>query len=228
MAHDEWEFASLADEYAFFLGHSRDWTAETITLNFIPQGCRRAIDLGCGTGAFTLRLAEHARNVTGLDLSRAFLRMLHAKAGQEIGLLHADVQCQPFAEATFDFVTSTAVLHETDLSVSLPALRRLLAPGGRMVVWDLVDSKQGRALMGGWTAVAASFRNLSRTYGWRTAVRVSRFMVSRTWMSHIEEQRLPGPEEFRGVYGQAFPGCRFVERPIMTGVLWQAPANADG
>ena len=39
MAHDEWEFASLAGEYAFFLEHSRDWTAESITLNFVPQGC---------------------------------------------------------------------------------------------------------------------------------------------------------------------------------------------
>jgi ubiquinone/menaquinone biosynthesis C-methylase UbiE len=225
MAHDEWEFASLAGEYAFFLEHSRDWTAESITLNFVPQGCGRAIDLGCGSGAFTRRLAEHARNVIGLDVSQPFLEMLHEQAGLEVGLLCADVHYQPFAEGAFDFVTSTAVLHETDLSVSLPALRRLLAPGGRMAVWDLVDTKQGRALTAGWGAVVASFRNLSRTYGWRAAVRVSRFMVSRLWMRHIQEQKLPGPAEFRDVYGEAFPGCRFVNRPIMMGVLWQVPSR---
>ncbi|MGH7320729.1 MAG: class I SAM-dependent methyltransferase [Candidatus Rokuibacteriota bacterium] len=45
-----------------------------------PQAFRRAIDLGCGSGANAIFLAEHGFDVSGVDFSPVALRKAQAKA----------------------------------------------------------------------------------------------------------------------------------------------------
>jgi ubiquinone/menaquinone biosynthesis C-methylase UbiE len=214
-----WRLGSTAQEYSFFLEHSRDRAAESLTLRFMPPECNRAIDLGCGPGTFTERMASHAGAVVGLDLSEAALSQIDRQTQHTVRPVLGDASQLPFDRASFDFVTSMAVLHETDLAQVLPAVRKILAPGGRLVLWDLVAGPT----MAGWRAVFTSFGAFRKSYGWRAAVRMSRFMVSREWSLHNQGQELPSIDDFKSVYSHHFPGCRFVERPYLVGVFWEAP-----
>lgn len=96
----------------------------------------RVLDAGCGGGGMPLSLAEHAREVVGIDPIDRF-----GQAGvvlaRERGLTHlhfarADGMALPFKDGTFDLVLSHAVIeHVADAPQYLRECRRVLAPGGR-------------------------------------------------------------------------------------------------
>ena len=96
----------------------------------------RVLDCGCGGGGMPLSLAEHAREVVGID---PFPRFVDAGVtlGRERGMtnLHfarADGQALPFASGSFDLVLSHAVIeHVPDAVQYLKECRRVMAPNGR-------------------------------------------------------------------------------------------------
>jgi SAM-dependent methyltransferase len=96
----------------------------------------RVLDAGCGGGGMPLSLAEHAREVIGIDPIDRF-GQAGVILGRERGLsnLHfarADGMALPFKSATFDLVLSHAVIeHVSDAPLYLRECQRVLAPGGR-------------------------------------------------------------------------------------------------
>ncbi len=62
------------------------------------------VDLGCGTGRQTLRLAGHGARMTGVDQSEGMLAKATAKPGASgVKFLHADLdKAFPFADGAFD------------------------------------------------------------------------------------------------------------------------------
>ncbi|WP_449349827.1 class I SAM-dependent methyltransferase [Streptomyces shaanxiensis] len=108
-------------------------------LNKIRPG-QRVLDMGCGTGRFTVPMAELGADVTGLDLSRAMLDMARDKLsaqGLEADLREGDMAALPFPDESFDVVTSMLALMHIPLQ-DRPAVfaevRRVLRPGGRMLL----------------------------------------------------------------------------------------------
>jgi SAM-dependent methyltransferase len=91
---------------------------------------RGLLDVGCGDGSFLAALG--VRPAIGLDLSRAAAAGVHARGwNAACGTLER----APFAEETFSVVTMFHYLeHVLPASASLDAVRRLLAPGGRLIV----------------------------------------------------------------------------------------------
>src|SRR5436190_1462424 len=62
------------------------------------------LDMACGTGRFTIPLAQKARRVTGLDASAAMLAKARAKAeesGLNIGFQESDMENMPFEDNTY-------------------------------------------------------------------------------------------------------------------------------
>ena len=102
-------------------------------------------DLGCGTGQFTMKLAQtypDAR-VTGVDLSLSELRYAQrraAEAGLEWDLVRAPAEDTGLPDEGFDLVASFILLHEMPphaiRKVFAEALR-LLRPGGDLVFSDV-------------------------------------------------------------------------------------------
>jgi SAM-dependent methyltransferase len=98
------------------------------------------LDMGCGTGRFTIPLAERARSVTGLDMSPMMLataRKKLADRGLDADLHEGDMADLPFADASFDAVVSMlALMHipRQDRQQVFREVARVLRPGGRLLV----------------------------------------------------------------------------------------------
>ncbi|WP_461084011.1 class I SAM-dependent methyltransferase [Streptomyces deserti] len=108
-------------------------------LNKVKAG-QRVLDMGCGTGRFTVPMAERGAQVTGLDLSRAMLDVLGGKLaarGLHAELREGDMAALPFPDESFDVVTSMLALMHIPLQDRpkvFAEVRRVLRPGGRMLL----------------------------------------------------------------------------------------------
>jgi SAM-dependent methyltransferase len=106
-----------------------------------PQPGERILDLGCGDGQLTAKIAACGAEVVGADASAAMIASAKAK-GLDARLLSAE--SLPFL-AEFDAVFSNAALHWVrDQEAMLAGVHRALKPGGRFV-----------AEMGGYGNIAA-------------------------------------------------------------------------
>ena len=135
----------------------------------------RTLDAGCGPGFYVAELAEvvgDAGTVVGLDESEAMLGLAAARneGRQNVSLHPAPVTAMPLEDESFDAAISVQVLeYVRDVDVALAELRRVLRPGGRLVVWD-VD----------WGTVS-----------WHTADRDRMTRVMAAWDEHLADPVLP-------------------------------------
>lgn len=98
-------------------------------------GCR-VLDAGCGSGPLAAALRDQGAIVSGFDLSAAMIELARERLGHDADLLVADLaQPLPYEDDTFDVVASSLALHYLeDWIAPLTELRRILRPGGRLVV----------------------------------------------------------------------------------------------
>jgi ubiquinone/menaquinone biosynthesis C-methylase UbiE len=97
---------------------------------------RRILDAGCGSGPLFAALRDQGAIVTGFDASIAMLELARRRLGDGANLLVADLGGPlPFPDAAFDDVIASLVLHYLqDWTAPLEELRRVLTPGGRLIV----------------------------------------------------------------------------------------------
>lgn len=116
----------------------------------------RLLELGIGTGRIALPFIRAGYAVTGVDLSQAMMERLRAAladdpqgAGYRLELRQADVTALPFAEASFDVVLAVHVLHLVDdWQAALREARRVLRPGGRLLLGHDSGAGDGRPIAG--------------------------------------------------------------------------------
>ncbi|MER6995510.1 bifunctional class I SAM-dependent methyltransferase/N-acetyltransferase [Streptomyces sp. NPDC000410] len=100
----------------------------------------RVLDLGCGPGRASLLLAAEAgARVTAVDLHEPFLDELRRAAdadglGDRIRTVRADMAELPFPDGSFDLVWAEGSAYAIGFDTALREWRRLLAPGGTLVV----------------------------------------------------------------------------------------------
>jgi 2-polyprenyl-3-methyl-5-hydroxy-6-metoxy-1,4-benzoquinol methylase len=95
----------------------------------------RTLDLGCGEGVFTAVLARAGADVVGADVAEtALARAERAHPGLRF-MLVSDVGPLPFADGGFELVWASEVIeHVADTARWLSEVRRVLAPGGRLLL----------------------------------------------------------------------------------------------
>lgn len=146
---------------ASFLKQGADWdemralalpagVIEEAVLSLLPpDGVGHVLDVGTGTGRMLELLAPRVRSGLGVDASRAMLALARARLSKP-GLAHlsvrqADMYSLPVARR-FDLVLMHMVLHYAeDPAAALAEATRVLAPGGMLIVVDLLRHD--------WTAV---------------------------------------------------------------------------
>jgi SAM-dependent methyltransferase len=92
---------------------------------------RRILDAGCGSGPLSAALRDRGAVVTGIDASIGMLELARQRLGADADLANP----LPFSEGAFDDVVASLVLHYLkDWGPTLTELRRVLTPGGRLLV----------------------------------------------------------------------------------------------
>jgi ubiquinone/menaquinone biosynthesis C-methylase UbiE len=118
---------------------------DRLRLILAPQPGERVLEIGPGTGYYTLDMAEWVGpdgRVEIFDLQQEFLDHVGKRAAER-GLTNVvptqgDATAMPYEGASMDAVVLTAVLGEIpDPVAALHEIRRVLKPGGRLVVGEL-------------------------------------------------------------------------------------------
>jgi SAM-dependent methyltransferase len=95
-----------------------------------------AVDLGCGTGAFTSRLQRYHFELHGVDISPQSVTRA-ARKFPKVEFHIGDIESTPFPSGHFDVIFLSAVLHHfPDLTRTVAECGRLLKPGGILLACD--------------------------------------------------------------------------------------------
>ena len=97
---------------------------------------RRVLDVGCGGGWSTHLLSQLSSLAIGLDVSRALVATARGRAWPKADFIIADGNQIPFREKSIDLLVSVAALHHLETGRALREWRRVLAPGGRLLVFE--------------------------------------------------------------------------------------------
>ncbi len=106
----------------------------------IPSAAR-VLDVGCGAGNMLPVLAPLCRELVGLELSPVFVeacrQVVRRLELRNVRLLAASADHMPFPDAQFDALVAVDVLHHLfQLPACLAEMRRVLKPGGRLIVYE--------------------------------------------------------------------------------------------
>ncbi|RPJ18647.1 MAG: methyltransferase domain-containing protein [Chloroflexi bacterium] len=125
------------------VGRLRQMTIEQALL----QPGETLLDVGCGTGGVTLpakRRIGDKGSAAGIDPSPEMIAVARRKAqraGLEIDLRVGVIESLPFQDDTFDVVTASLMMHHLPKhlqSKGLSEIRRVLKPGGRILIADMI------------------------------------------------------------------------------------------
>jgi ubiquinone/menaquinone biosynthesis C-methylase UbiE len=108
-------------------------------LKQLPPHCTYALEIGCGTGAFSRLLARHADRVLALDLSPQMIRIAkeHSEQYSNIDFQVADAKTWEFPAEQFDCVASIATLHHLPFEETLLKVKGAMKINGTLIILDL-------------------------------------------------------------------------------------------
>jgi ubiquinone/menaquinone biosynthesis C-methylase UbiE len=154
---ERWQLAgNAADVYQEYLVPAifGPWAPVVVEAAGLRLG-ERVLDLACGTGVVARQAAPSVGadgTVVGVDNNPAMLavaRSVRVASGPPIEWREADAMALPFADAAFDVVCCQLGLqYFPDRSAVLRQMRRVLVPGGRVVllVWQSIEHSPGFAV----------------------------------------------------------------------------------
>jgi ubiquinone/menaquinone biosynthesis C-methylase UbiE len=142
----------------------------------LPEPGERVLEVGPGTGYYSLSVAEWIGPdgvLDVFDLQQEMLDHTMRRAGErgvaDLEAMRGDARRLPYLEGTFDAAFLAAVLGEIpDQEAALRELARVLKPGGRLVVGELFGDPH-------WVSPAALHRRAERA-GLRFERRVGRLL----------------------------------------------------
>lgn len=140
-------FDDLAGRYGSLTEPGGGWSALAGALAMGFAGLTVA-DVGAGEGALTLLLARFCKQVVAVDLSPRMLMTLRNTAdatrlGDRVLTCEGELEKLPLDDAGMDVVFISQALHHAALpGAAIKEAARVLRPGGRLVILDLVAHEQ--------------------------------------------------------------------------------------
>lgn len=166
------------------LGAERRWRTYVVDA-VAPAPDEIVLDLAAGTGASSGPLAATGAKVVPADLSLGMLRV--GKQHQpHLPFVQTDALRLPFSDQTFDAVTMSFGLRNVEDTLSaLRELRRVTAPGGRIVICEFS------------TPTLAAMRGAYRGYLHTVIPGLARFSADPAAYSYLSESILAWPDQQR-------------------------------
>lgn len=201
------------------------WTHNSHYHNFLlrqlPRNCENALEVGCGTGEFSRRLATRSARVIALDLSPEMIRLARSRSEQfsNIDFQVADVTSWPFPVEAFDCVASIATLHHLALRELLSRIKASLKPGGVLLILDLFERERSIFKPEGAVDFVLDVSARPVSLGLRL-VHEGRLLPPRqvraAWAAHEKTDSYLSLKEVREICREVLPGAR-----IRKHLLWR-------
>lgn len=133
------DYAAVARLYDPLTGPLLAPLRRRLTRRAVERGAASAADLCCGTGRQLMLLHAAGLRAAGVDRSPAMLTRARRQCPPGVELVAGDATATPWPDAAFDLCSIGFALHERPRATGLGLLaeaRRLLAPGGAVLVLD--------------------------------------------------------------------------------------------
>ena len=195
---------------------------DNFLLSLVPGDAASVLDVGCGLGRLTSKLASHTREVTGVDLSPEMIARAQNTAGtaSRVRFLCGDFLERDFAGQQFDCVLSAAMLHHIPENVAVPRMVELLRPGGRLVIHDIrSDVGVGERMRSNFALAQVAALRLMRTGRAR-----SPRAVREAWERHCAEEKYLTLPEAEALANRLLPGARLFYHWLWSyTIVWDKP-----
>jgi SAM-dependent methyltransferase len=202
-------------------GHNEHY--HSFLLKHIPASCKAALDVGCGTGAFSRLLAQRSDQVVALDLSPRMIEIAKARSKpySNIEFQVADATRWAFPVGVFDCVASIATLHHLPIEETLLKMRGALRVGGTLAILGLYASAGWHDVLAGMVAVVVSLGlRLIKT----GRLREPRQMRE-AWVEHGRNDTYPSLARVRRVCERVLPGAEVRQHLLWRySIIWRKAA----
>ncbi len=194
---------------------------DSFLLSLVPAGAVSVLDVGCGLGRLTVKLAIANREVTGVDLSPKMIARVR-KQGRAT-FLCGDFLDRDFTAQQFDCVISAATLHDMPEDVVVPRMAELLRPGGRLVIHDIrSDAGLGERILTNFALAQVAALRLLRTGRLR-----SPRAVREAWARHCADEKYLTQPEAEALAARLLPGARLFYHWLWSyTIVWDKPHAA--
>ncbi|NLF00551.1 MAG: class I SAM-dependent methyltransferase [Anaerolineales bacterium] len=190
----------------------------------LPPRLGAALDIGCGTGAFTRLLAQRTDHVLGLDLSPGMIEQAWIRSAgyPNIDYQVVDVNEWQFPAEGFDCVASIAAFHHLPLAQTLARIRRALRPGGTLVALDLYQLRGPGDMLLGLASLPVSLAlKLLRTGRLREPAE-----ARAAWAAHAPHDAYLTMAEVLRVCAAVLPGAELRQLLLLRySLVWRKPLS---
>ncbi|CAI1099308.1 Uncharacterized methyltransferase ycgJ [Serratia rubidaea] len=188
------QFGAQANAYLTSAVHAQGNDLQRLgqLLAAYPQA--RVLDLGCGAGHASFTAAAQVAQVVAYDLSAQMLAVV-AQAAQARGLDNIQTQqgmaeTLPFADGEFDLVISRYSAHHWhDVGQALREVKRVLKPGGRAIMMDVVSP--GHPLLDIYLQTVEALRDTSHVRNYAPGEWTGMLTAAGLLVEEVTADRLP-------------------------------------
>jgi len=154
----------------------------------------RLLDLGCGGGHVSYRMAPLVQAVIACDVTPSMLATVQRTATERgltnITVQQASAEQLPFADNSFDMVVARFTTHHwQDRDAGLREARRVLKTGGRAIFIDVIAAES--ALHDSWLQTMELPRDVSHVRNYRVSEWISALVASGFSVDSLTPRRLP-------------------------------------
>ncbi|GFE93821.1 class I SAM-dependent methyltransferase [Acetobacter persici] len=165
-------YAARAQDYVASTVHSQGSDLDRVEGLVAGQELRRVLDIGCGGGHVTYRLAPHVGEVVACDVTGPMLDAVAQEAARQglsnITTVQAPAENLPFEHGSFDAVFCRFTTHHwSDALAGLREARRVLAPSGMALFIDVTAPPS--ALLDSWLQSMELLRDISHVRDYTVA-----------------------------------------------------------
>jgi SAM-dependent methyltransferase len=111
------------------------WQRRTVMFReFLGEGCKKILEVGCGTGLFTREICKAGLHITAIDISAELLELARQRdCCENAEFLLGNAYSTGLPANSFDALVGSSCLHHLDIAQALCEFYRLLKPGGRLM-----------------------------------------------------------------------------------------------